>query len=212
LAPSGATVIPPPAKEPPSVATPPDAGPSVASDDDEDSDPPPGTGDDGANEDDRKPPPEPAAAPRRDGSSVRNVADARALLRKGDSDGALVGLYRLRRARPAPPAARGSEIATLIGGVYFDRKWWTDALREYRFAITLDPRARKNDILVNNSVRALSDRSTFPRARRLILDYVGRGAAPALKRAAKAGATPALRRRAQKVLATVESKSYRPRR
>jgi serine/threonine protein kinase len=168
--------------------------------------------DDGSNEDDRATPPEPPAAPRREASPVRSVGDARALAKKGDSDGALAGLYRLRRSRPTPSAARGSEIASLIGDLYFDRKWWTDGLREYRFAITLDPRAKKRDPLVSNSVHALGDRNTYARARRLILDYIGRSAVPALKRMVKSGAPPILRRRAQTMLATLESKSYHSRR
>jgi len=191
----------------------PDAGPATAGNDtDEDTDPPLSKADDGSNEDDRTPPPEPAAMPRRDAPAIRSVADARTLIRRGDLDGALAGLYRLRRGRPTPSASKSSEIAALIGHLYFDRKWWTDALREYRFAIALDGRARRDETLVNNTVRALSERTTYPRARRVILDYVGRNAAPALKRASKSGPTPALRRRAQKVLATIESKSYRPRR
>ena len=130
--------------------------------------------DDGSNENDRAPPPEPAGVTGRAAPSVRGVGDIKALLRKGDSDGALAGLYRLRHGKPTPTGAKASEIAVLIGDVYFDKKWWTDGLREYRFAITLDGRAKKNEILLNNSVHALGDRATFARARRLILDYVGR--------------------------------------
>jgi serine/threonine-protein kinase len=206
LPPSGASAA-------PSGTTAAPAGPAVASgNDDEETDPPVGKPDDGSNEDDRTPAPELITLSHREPPTVRTIADARTLLRKGDTDGALAGLYRLRRARPAPPAVRNSEIASLIGSIYFERRWWTDALREYRFALTLDPRARKNDALIGNSVRALGERTTYARARRLILDYVGRGATPALKRAVKSGQTTALRRRAQKVLATLESKSYRLRR
>ncbi|HEX6835897.1 MAG TPA: hypothetical protein VF334_04955, partial [Polyangia bacterium] len=168
--------------------------------------------DDGSNENDRAPAPESASVQNRPAPPVRNISDAKALMRKGDADGALAGLYKLRHARPAPSAAKASEIATLIGDLYFDKKWWTDGLREYRFAITLDGRAKRNEILLNNSVRALGDHNTAARARRLLLDYVGRGAAPALRRAARSGATPQLRHQAQKVLATLESKSYRPHR
>ncbi|HEX4461688.1 MAG TPA: protein kinase, partial [Polyangia bacterium] len=186
-------------------------GPAVAStDSDDDTDPPLTKANDGSNEDDHTAP-EPVA-PTRDAPAIRSVGDARALVRRGDSDGALAGLYRLRRSHPTPSASKSSEIATLIGDLYFERKWWTDAMREYRFAIALDARARKAEPLVGNSVHALADRATYPRARRLILDYVGKGAAPALKRAAKSGATPTLRRRAKSVLATIESRSYRSRR
>ena len=142
---------------------------------------------------------------------MRNVNDVTRAHEQGRPDGALAGLYRLRHGKPTPSAAKASEIATLIGDLYFD-----EVVDRRRCASIASPsrstaRAKKNDILVDNSVRALGERSTYARARRLILDYVGRGAAPALKRAAKSGATPQLRRRAQKVLATLESKSYRSR-
>lgn len=191
----------------------PDSGAAPAANEDgDDDDTRAAKADDGSNENDRAPAPESAAVQNRPAPAVRNVSDARALIRRGDTDGALAGLYRLRHARPAPSAARSSEIATLIGDLYFDKKWWTDGLREYRFAITADAHAKKNDLLLTNSVRALGDRNTFARARRLILDYVGRAAVPALKRAARSGGAPQLRARAQKVLATLESKSYRPHR
>jgi hypothetical protein len=190
----------------------PDAGSTVTANDEGDEDGIAARADDGSDENDHAPPPEPASLANHPAPAIRNVNDAKALIRRGDADGALAGLQRLRHARPAPSAVRSSEIATLIGDLYFDKKWWTDALREYRFAITLDARAKRNDILVNNSVRALADRTTYPRARRLLLDYVGRNAAPALKRAAKSGSPLLLRRRAQQVLATLESKSYRSRR
>ena len=166
--------------------------------------------DDGSGENNRIAPARAAAAPR-EAPSIRSVGDARALIKKGNLDGALAGLHRLRRARPTPSASKSSGIATLIGDLYFDRKWWTDGLREYRFAIALDGRARRSSTLIDNSVHALADRTTYPRARRLILDYVGKSAAPALKRAARQTSSPTLRRRAQKLLATLESKSYRPR-
>ncbi|MDB4965935.1 MAG: serine/threonine protein kinase [Myxococcales bacterium] len=208
--PPAVAATPPDAAVKEAVATAKDGGTAVASDDDDDDDTP-AKSDDGSNENDRAPPPEPAAAPH-DAPSIRSVGDARALIKKGNFDGALAGLFRLRRARPTPSASKSSEIATLIGDLYFERKWWTDGLREYRFAITLDGRARRASSLVDNSVHALADRSTYSRARRLILDYVGRSATSALKRAARSGSPPTLRRRAQKLLATLESKSYRLRR
>jgi hypothetical protein len=187
----------------------PDAGAAVAANDDGEDDDTPAKADDGSNENDRAPPPESASVQNRAAPPIRGVTDAKALIRKGDLDGALAGLYKLRHGKPTPSSSKASEIATLIGDLYFDKKWWTDGLREYRFAITLDARAKRNEALVSNSVHALAERQTYARARRLLLDYIGRGAAPALKRAAKSGSTPQLRRRAQKVLATLESKSYR---
>jgi serine/threonine-protein kinase len=180
------------------------ARPATATADDEDEE---AKVDDGSNEDDRTPPPAPAGAPRREAASVRNLGDVRALMRRGDMDGALSGLYRLRRGKQS--SASGSQIAILIGNLYFDRKWWTDALREYRFAITLEGRARKDEYLIVNSVHALSDKGTYARARRLIIVYVGKSAVPALRRAAKSGATQAWRQRAQKVLSSLDSRAGR---
>jgi hypothetical protein len=159
------------------------------------------TDDDGSAEDDRAPPPELAAAPHREMPEVRTLADVRGLLRRGDADGALAALYRLRRAKPTP--ARAAEIATLLGNLYFDRRWWSDGLKEYRFAISIDPRSRTNGALINNTVRALGDRNTYPRARRLLVSYVGRSALSALRRAARSG-SPLARRNAQAVLAQLE--------
>jgi serine/threonine-protein kinase len=190
-------LVAPAATPPPLAAVAIDAGAARAEAADED---------DGADEDDRAPPPEVPAAPRREMPQVHTLADVRALLKKGDADGALAGLYRLRRARPAPAPRAAAEIASLIGNLYFDRRWWTDALKEYRFAVTLDAREKGDVALVANAVRSLGDKQTYPRGRRLILYYVGRGAAPALRRAIKSGASPLARKNAQTVLTLLEGK------
>jgi serine/threonine-protein kinase len=159
--------------------------------------------DDGSNEDDRAPPAEAAAAPHKDVPQVHSIADARKLLRNGDGDSALAGLLRLRRQKPPP--AKASEIAQLIGHLYFDRHWWTDALKEYRFAITLDGKARKDNILVANAVRTLGDSVTFARGKKLLVEYVGKGAIGPLKKAARSGASSLLRKNASLVLAQMKT-------
>jgi serine/threonine-protein kinase len=195
-----------PAPQPETASAHPDAGGSVvATIDDEDDDPPAGKVEDGTNEDPSTPPAAPAAAPHRDAPQVTRIADVKQLLRKGDADGALAGLYRLRRVRPTTPRAQ-AEIATLIGNIYFDRHWWTDALKEYRFACKLDAHSKSDGFVVNNTIRTFADHGTFWRARRLILDYVGRNAAPSLRAAAKRGESADLRRRAQRVLETLEGR------
>ncbi|HZS36979.1 MAG TPA: serine/threonine-protein kinase [Polyangia bacterium] len=166
--------------------------------------------DDGAGEDPRAQPPEAPGAPHREMPQVRSIADVRALIRKHDADGALAALYHLRRQKPAPSAAKSAEIAALIGHLYYDRRWWTDALREYRFALALEPRQKSNAILVGNAVHALADGKTYARARRLLTDYVGRAALPALKKAARATSSPPqLKKRAQQLIAALDTKSRR---
>jgi serine/threonine-protein kinase len=149
--------------------------------------------DDGSGEDDRAPPPEVAAAPQKE-TQVRSLADARLLLKKGDADGALAGLLRLSKQKPR------AEIAQLIGHLYFDRHFWTDALKQYRFAITLDGKARSDSTLVANAVRTLGDKATFARGRKLLLSYIGKGAIGPLRKATRNG-SPLLRKNAALVLA-----------
>jgi len=206
--PEGASADKPPPPTAPASSAAPAANASAAVED-EDEDPPPGVKiEDGSGEDDRSPPPvAPAAlnAVHREMPQVRSIADVKALLRKGDPDGALAGLYRLRQKKPSSPRA-SAEIATLIGNIYFDRHWWTDALKEYRFACRQDPHFKNESTLVNNTVRTMLDHGTYWRARRLILDYIGKSAAPSLRRAARDGQTPDLRRRAQRVLESLEGR------
>ncbi len=153
--------------------------------------------DDGAGEDLHEPPPAPAEAPRREAREVRNIGDVRALVRRGETDLAIAGLYQLRR-RAGLARDRQAEIATLLGHLYYDRRWITDALKEYRYALSLDLRSRSDMTIINNTVRALGDRATAGRARRVLIDFVGRSAIPALRRAAE---RPETHRRATEVLA-----------
>jgi serine/threonine-protein kinase len=138
--------------------------------------------DDGSNEDQHEPPAPPSEAPQRPARDVHNIADVRALVRRGETDLAISGLYALRR-RGGMSSEREAEVATLLGHLYSDRKWNTDALREYRYALGLDVHARSDQTIINNTVRALGDPETAPRARRVLIDSVGRAAIPALRRA-----------------------------
>jgi serine/threonine-protein kinase len=153
--------------------------------------------DDGSSEDVRVPPPPPPEAPHKDVRDIHTLADVRVAVRKGETDLALSGLYKLRR-RGGQSAEMQAEIATLIGHLYADRRWMTDALREYRYALSLDVRARADQTIINNTVRALGDHATAARAHRVLIDYVGRSAIPALRRAAE---RPDTRREATEVLA-----------
>ena len=152
--------------------------------------------DDGASEDVHVAPDPPAAAPHREAREVRTIADVRVLVRRGETDTALSGLYALRRR--GLPRDKEAEVATLLGHLYFDRRWMTDGLKEYRYALSLDVRARTDQTIINNTVLALSDSTNAARARRVLIDYVGRSAIPALRRA---GDRPEFRARAEAVLA-----------
>jgi len=171
--------------------------------------------DDGAGEDDHQPPAEVAEAAGKSAPNVRSLGDVRALLKRNDVDGALAGLYKLRRAKP--PAKVSAEIATLIGHLYFDRRWYTDALREYRYACQIDPKRRSDGTLINNTIRTLGDKKTNARARRLIGEVLGRAALPSLRQAAAGqgafrGAPSELKKRAAAALPLVDGRSVAKRR
>jgi hypothetical protein len=151
---------------------------------------------DGADEDVSAAPAPPPAAPRRETHDVSNLGDVRVLIRRGETDLALAGLYQLRR-KPGTTRDRQAQISLLLGHLYMDRRWISDSLKEYRYALILDPRLRNDSTLVANTVRALTERSTAPRARRLILDYIGRAAIVPLRRLAD---RPDTRRRTEEIL------------
>ena len=152
---------------------------------------------DGSEEDVSAAPSPPLAAPRRETRDVTNLGDVRVLIRRGETDLALAGLYQLRR-KAGGTRERQAQIAVLLGHLYNDRHWVSDALKEYRYALSLDGRLRSDPTVVGNTVRALTDRVTAPRARRLILDSVGRSAIVPLRRLAD---RPDTRRRAEEILA-----------
>jgi serine/threonine-protein kinase len=153
--------------------------------------------DDGSTEDLHLPPQVPTDAPHKDAREIRSMADVRSAVRRGETDLAISGLYKLRRRDSLSPDAE-AELATLLGHLYFDRHWVVDALREYRYALSLDLRARSDQTIINNTVRALEDHEAAARARRVLIDFVGRSAIPALRRAAE---RPESRASAEAVLA-----------
>ena len=113
---------------------------------------------------------------------MRSIADARGLVRRGETDGAVAGLLALRRRNNQSREGQ-AEIATLLGHLYFDRGWIDYGLREYRYALTLEVSARSDQTIINNTIEALGDPATAPRARRVLVDSVGRSAIPALRHA-----------------------------
>jgi len=134
---------------------------------------------------------------------VSSLAEVRALEKRGQIDAAISGLYQLRHANPPPKQA--AEIAASLGNLYFDRRWWSDALREYGFACKLDKARASDATLIRNTIRALGEAKTARRAHRLLVDDIGRAAIGPLRAAAKSG-TPELRRRAASVLPLVEKR------
>jgi len=134
-------------------------------------------------------------APIRVGSErIRSIRDVERLIRDGRSEAALAGLNKL-----APKAKKSAYIRYLRGKLYFEKRWRTDALKNYAEAIRLNRAYRKNTFVIRHSIEALADRKTRGRARALLRNKIGRPAARFLRRAAKRHQSTIVRREAKKL-------------
>jgi hypothetical protein len=69
----------------------------------------------------------------------------------------------------------------LLGNLYFDKRWWTVALGEYRTAIAKNAAYRNNGTLVRNVIRMMASATTLNAARTFITGKIGKPAIPYLK-------------------------------
>jgi serine/threonine-protein kinase len=136
-----------------------------------------GTPGEGAPKSDTAPLPEEKAAAD-PASLVETIADAQALVDKGDRESAISGLKMLRREHP-----NDANIIYLLGNLYFEKRWWADAMDLYQEAIRLDPVIRRERLLNENVISALVDEKTASRAKAMIVHKIGMAAMPYLKRA-----------------------------
>jgi cytochrome c-type biogenesis protein CcmH/NrfG len=68
-----------------------------------------------------------------------------------------------------PAAARSARIHYLLGNVYGDKQWWTDAFQAYRRALRLDPGYRGDLVLRRHLVQVIQkSRRSSDAARRLL--------------------------------------------
>jgi serine/threonine-protein kinase len=130
--------------------------------------------------------PQPAGPP--------TIARAESLAASGDADGALRVLHALRRAEPDDARA-----LRLMGDLYYDKQWTTEALAAYDEAVALDPGYAKQPALVRRVIDALADPETRDRARVLLRKRFGAAAVPELRRAARNHANPAVRAEAKQL-------------
>jgi hypothetical protein len=135
-------------------------------------------------EEEAKPAPVPAV-------EVRSVGDVQKLIDKGKIDAAIEGIKQLRKKSPNNPY-----LPYLLGDIYFDRNWMSDALVKYREAMKLSETYRKRASIHKNAIHALGSDRAYPKARVLLVRDIGKPALAALRRAAKDDDNPVIRRRA----------------
>jgi len=129
-------------------------------------------------------------------SGPSSIEERRALIKRliatGQDESALEHLQRLRADRPGD-----ARLAYLVGTVYFEKGWWSDAYLHYAEAIRLDRSYRKRSDIVENLIRGLSSETTRSVVSRMLAQDVGKFALPRLRSVAKHDPHPSVRDRAQ---------------
>ncbi len=122
---------------------------------------------------------------------VKSIADAKRLIKAGEKERALAGLRRLRREQP-----KNAQIVLLIGELFYDKVWWSDALDYYSEAIRLNPSFKKKLSIQRDVIATLSSDKTAGKASYVLRQVIGKAALPMLRRAAKKDDSWAVRKRA----------------
>ncbi|HEY4182001.1 MAG TPA: serine/threonine-protein kinase [Kofleriaceae bacterium] len=122
--------------------------------------------------DDTKPEP---PAPQR----AKTVAEAIQMIKDGKREEALTSLRILGQAYP-----HNATIPFLLGNLYFDKRWWSVSMDQYKVAIDKASAYKKNGVLNKNLVKMLGDPRTVRKAQNM-LRANGSPAKPYLKVAAK---------------------------
>jgi serine/threonine-protein kinase len=119
---------------------------------------------------------------------ARSVAEAKAMLKRGQRGPALTGLRALWKKSP-----RSAGLPYLMGNIYYDMKWWSVALEHYQAAIQRAPAYKRNATLIRNVIHMMGTKKTRGKAAYFLRKVVGRAAKPYLAVAARRDPSPAIR-------------------
>ena len=89
---------------------------------------------------------------------------------------------------------KNAYIPFLLGNLYFDQRWWSVAMDNYRAAITLAAGYRSNPTLIRNVIRMLISNKTDRQAEAFLRKTIGRPALPHLQNTARSDPNPYMRR------------------
>lgn len=138
------------------------------------------------------PPPAPVPAPTPE--ELRGMQRVRALIAQGKRDAAIKQLQIMRRSQP-----RNAQLPYMVGKLYYEKGWWSDAFERYREAMELDYRYRKRRDINEQLIGGLGSTSSYKLARRILVRTVGGYAMPHLRRAAKRDHRSKVRARSQSI-------------
>ncbi len=132
---------------------------------------------------------------------IKTVKDALQVIKEGDKERAILGLRKLRREQ-----TQNAYIVFLLGDLYFQKEWWSDAMDHYAEAIRLDSSYKKRASIHRDLIIALGSEKTYRKASLVLHKSVGNPALPALRRASKRDENPAIRKRAQAVISRIQGR------
>ncbi len=114
------------------------------------------------------------------GAVPKNLAKVRKAVREGREMGnrTVAFLRSYRKLRPKDP--RGH---LLLAGLYLNRNWLRDAVKQYELAFRVDPSCRGDPKILRDLVQLAANRRSSPQASELIRRVYGPEALPALDRA-----------------------------
>jgi len=122
---------------------------------------------------------------------ARTIHDAVVLIKQGERDLALSSLLQLKRKNP-----KSAYVPYLLGALYFEKRWWSVALSNYRTAIRINGGYRKNGVLIGKVVRMLASNKTAGKAAAFLRGTIGRPALTYVRFAAAKNPNPNVRKRA----------------
>jgi serine/threonine-protein kinase len=139
-----------------------------------------------------KKPPAPTAAP---GAGADPLAAFRSMPRQA----AINALTDYRKEHP-----KDAQAALLLGHLYLDKLWWTDGIKSYRAAISLDPSLRSDETMIRELLKGLVSDGSHWKVADFLADEIGEPALPYVRESAALVKNKQIKARAQRLLQRME--------
>lgn len=123
--------------------------------------------------------------------SLEEIQD---LIASKNYDTAIMGLKLLRQESP-----QKGVYPYMQAEIFFERKWYKDAVEHYGEAVRLNPGLRKKMSINKNLISLLGTDKIYRKARWMLIREVGRPALPYLRRAVKTDPNQLIKKRAKNI-------------
>jgi serine/threonine protein kinase len=121
------------------------------------------------------------------------------LVEQGRRDEAIRRIIQLRRT----DFPRSGYLAYVLGNLYFAKRQWGNGLEAYEDALRLKPDYRSQATINENTIRAFSQKQTWPKARALFLGHIRQAGLRYLRQAAQSDKNAVVRERAKQVISAI---------